>query len=442
VTTPADPSRRAFFRRFAGDIITSAAEVTRVVADLRDQSAAEASALFRDGAPAVASTGEPSAGSAVPAGFRTPFRFGDDDTLLLVDQRRLPDALVEVPIRSAVDGAAALRDMVVNGAPAIGQVAGIALALSARSNRLAQPFARQAILEAGAERLRSARPTAASPGWAVERLLDRARAIGELSEEGEAIAAAIWDEAMAIVAEATEAHGRMADLGLAILPRPEGRPLQVLTHGSTGRLAAGQFGTALGIIEAAHHAERPIHAWVSETRPSLEGARVATWELAEAGVDHTLLPDTAAGSLIAEGRVDVVLLGADRIAANGDTAGAVGSYPLALLAARHGIPFHVVAPTSTFDPATTDGPAIPIEERAADEVAIVRGVRVAPRGTRVHDPMFDVTPAELITAFITEQGILRPPFTSSIAGAVGKAAAAVVDARARRQPAAVGAGVA
>jgi methylthioribose-1-phosphate isomerase len=434
VTTPADPSRRAFFRRFAGDLIASAAEVTRVVGDLRDHSAAEASALLHDGAPAVA---------PVPAGTRTPFRFGDDDTLLLLDQRRLPDAFIEVSIRSAVDGATAMRDRVVDGAPAIGQVAAIALALSARANRLAQPFARRAILEAGAERLRSARPTAVDPRRAVDRLMARAHAIGEVSEEGEAIATAMWDEAMAIVAEATEAHGRMAEIGLAILPQPEGRPLQVLTHGSTGRLAAGQFGTALGIIEAAHHAEHSIHAWVAEPGPFLEGARVATWELAQAGVDHTLLPDGAAGSLMAAGRVDAVLVGADRIAANGDTAGVVGTYPLAVLAARHRIPFHVVAPTSTFDPATPDGSAIPIEDRAAEDVSSVQGARLAPPATRVHDPLFDVTPAELVTAFVTEQGILRSPFSPAIANAVAAAVAAADDARASRQPAAaVAAGVA
>lgn len=394
MTTPADPSRRAFFRRFAGDLITSAAEVTRVVTDLRDQSAAEASALLGDGPPAIANAPVGAvvggmAGVAVPAGFRTPFRFGDDDTLLLVDQRRLPEALVEVPIRSAVDGATAIRDRVVSGGPAIGQAAAIALALSARAYRLAQPFARRAILEAAADRLRAARPTSMNAGWAVRRLMERSRAIGELSDDGEAIAAAMWDEAMAIVAEATAAHGRIAEVGLGILAQPEDRPLQVLAHGSTGRFAGGQFGTALGIIEAAHHAERPIHAWVTESRPSLEGARVTAWELAAAGVDHTVVADAAVGSLLAAGRVDAILAGADWIAASGDTAAVVGTYSVAVLAARHGTPFHVVAPLSTFDPATPDGSGIPIE---------------------VDDLSLDVTPADLVTAFVTERGILRPPF--------------------------------
>ena len=446
MTTPVDPSRRAFFRRFAGDLIASAAEVTKVVGDLRDQSANEASALLREGTGNVggaAARGESGAvagwallggasmAGAVPSGFRTPFRLDEDDILLLVDQRRLPDALIEVPVHDANEGAAAIRDMVVRGAPAIGQVAGIALALTAKSMRLAQPYARRAILDGAAETLRAARPTAVNLGWAVDRLMARQRAIGELSEDGNAVAAAMWDEAMAIVAESTEDHGRMAEAGLALLPQPDGRALEVLTHCNTGPLAAGQFGTALGVVQAAHHAERPIHVWVDETRPYLQGARLTTWELAQAGVDHTLLPDGAAGSLMAAGRVDVVLVGADRIAANGDTANKVGTYLLAVLAARHGIPFYVVAPLATVDLATPTGAAIPIEERPADEVATIRGVRIAPRGTKVYNPAFDVTPADLVTAFVTEAGVLRPPYPEALRDAVQarasrRAAAAVV----------------
>jgi methylthioribose-1-phosphate isomerase len=216
----------------------------------------------------------------------------------------------------------------------------------------------------------------------------------------------------------------MAEAGLALLPQPDGRPLQVLTHCNTGPLAAGQFGTALGVVQAAHHAERPIHVWVDETRPYLQGARLTAWELKQAGVDHTLLADGAAASLLAAGSVDVVLVGADRIAANGDTANKVGTYPLAVLAARHGVPFYVVAPLSSVDLSTPDGAAIPIEERAADEVATVRGVRIAPLGTRVYNPAFDTTPAALVTAFVTEAGVLRPPYAGSLAEAVRSTAAA------------------
>jgi methylthioribose-1-phosphate isomerase len=308
--------------------------------------------------------------------------------------------------------------MVVRGAPAIGQVAAIGLALSARSMRLAQPYARRAVLETGADVLRRARPTAINLGWAVDRVMARYAELGELSEDGIGVAAALWDTAMTIVGEATDAHGRMAELGLELLPQPEGRPLEVLTHCNTGPLAAGQFGTALGVVQAAHHAERPIHVWVDETRPYLQGARLTTWELRQAGVEHTLIPDGAAASLLAAGRVDAVLVGAVRVAANGDTANKVGTYPLAVLAARHDVPFYVVAPTSSIDAATPDGGAIPIEERSAAEVSTVRGVAVAPSGTAVFNPAFDVTPAELVTAIVTERGVLRAPYERSIAAAL------------------------
>ena len=189
--------------------------------------------------------------------------------------------------------------------------------------------------------------------------------LGDLAEDGEAIAAAMFAEAMAIVAEATDDHGRLAEAGRAILPETE-RPLRVLTHCNTGPLACGQFGTALGIVQAAHAAERPLQVWVDETRPYLQGARLTAWELKQAGVPHTLIPDMAAGPLMARGDVDVILVGADRIAANGDTANKIGTYTLAVLAARHGIPFVVCAPLSSVDLETPDGSAIPIEDRPAD----------------------------------------------------------------------------
>jgi methylthioribose-1-phosphate isomerase len=412
VTTPVDPSRRAFFRRFAGDLIASAAELTNVVSQLREESAAEAANLLGEG-----TAGTPA--RVAPSGFRTPFRLGpDDDVLMVIDQRRLPESLVEVPVRSAPDGARAIHDRVVRGAPAIGQVGAISLALTAKSMRLAQPYARRAVLEGAADGLRGARPVTAALGRAIDRLMERYRAIGPLSEDGEGIAMAMWNEAMAIVAEATSGHGAMADAGLTLLPQPSGRPLQVLTHGNTGPLASGQFGTALGIVQAAHHAERPVHVWVDETRPDLAGARLTTWELAQAGVDHTLVPDAAAGSLLAAGQVDVVLVGAERIAANGDTANDLGTYPLAELAARHGVPFYVVAPLASVDLATPDGAAIPIEERAAEEVASVRGVRIGPPATAVFNPGVDITPAALISAIVTEAGVLRPPFGPALRAAV------------------------
>jgi methylthioribose-1-phosphate isomerase len=429
LTTPPDPDRRQFFRRFAGEVVRSAAQVVGVVGELQARSAAEASELFGGGAAteaAVGGGGLPAIGSdghplrAAPRGFRTPFRFESDDELLVIDQRRLPDVLVEVPIRTAGDAGVAIRDMVVRGAPAIGQVAAIGLALQARAARTSPPRTRRAILQGAANTLRNARPTAINLGWAVERLMARYEAIGPLTADGDAIAAALRDEALAIVAEATEDHGRMAEAGLALLPVPEGRPLRILTHCNTGPLAAGQFGTALGVVQAAHHAERPIHVWVDETRPYLQGARLTTWELDQAGVPHTLIPDMAAGPLMARGEVDVVLVGGDRVAANGDTANKLGTYTLAVLAARHGVPFYVVAPLSSVDLETPDGTSIPIEERPADEVTTIRGVRIAPVGTSVHNPSFDVTPGGLIDAIVTEEGVVRAPYASSLRAAMDR----------------------
>jgi methylthioribose-1-phosphate isomerase len=214
------------------------------------------------------------------------------------------------------------------------------------------------------------------------------------------------------------------------LPAPADRPLRVLTHCNTGPLACGQFGTALGIIQAAHYADVPLHVWVDETRPYLQGARLTAWELKQAGVPHTLLPDMAAGPLMARGEVDVILVGADRIAANGDTANKLGTYTLAVLAARHNVPFVVCAPLSSVDLATPDGDAIPIEDRAADEVTVIRGQRIAPEGTAVRNPSFDVTPAELISGIVTEEGVLRAPF--------GPALREAMDRRDARRAAAAG----
>jgi methylthioribose-1-phosphate isomerase len=308
--------------------------------------------------------------------------------------------------------------MVVRGAPAIGQVAALGLALSAERAADTKPYARRAIVRGAASALRASRPTAINLAWAVDRMIARMEAEGDLSEDGPAIAAAMRDEAHAIVAEATADHGRLAELGLAALPVKEFGPLRVLTHCNTGPLACGQFGTALGIVQAAHNDGRELQVWVDETRPYLQGARLTAWELEQAGVPHTLIPDVAAGSLMKDGEVDVVIVGADRVAANGDTANKVGTYPLAVLAARHGIPFLVAAPTSSIDLATPDGDAIVIEERPADEVLLIRGVSIAPPGTNVRNPAFDVTPAELIAAIVTEHGVHRRPYSESLAGAV------------------------
>ena len=250
----------------------------------------------------------------------------------------------------------------------------------------------------------------------------RYEALDAASASGPDIAEAMRAEADEIVAEATDDHGRLADAGLEILPDVGDRPLRLLTHCNTGPLACGQYGTALGVIQAAHHAERPLHVWVDETRPYLQGARLTAWELAQAGVPHTLIPDVAAGGLMASGEVDAILVGADRVAANGDTANKVGTYSLAVLAAHHGIPIYVCAPLSSVDLATPDGAAIPIEERPADEVTMIRGVRIAPEGTAVRNPSFDVTPAALISGIVTDEGVLRAPFGPALVDAMARRA--------------------
>ena len=417
--TPTDTNlaRRRFFRQFAGEVVQNAATVVGAAQALRETSAQAAAAILDPSTVADAPPVERRTGEA-PAGFRSPFRFGDrDDVLLVVDQRRLPEELVEFEVRSAVDAATAIRDMIVRGAPAIGQVAALGLALSANRARQQRPYARRANLRGAANALRNARPTAVNAAWAVDRMLARFEAIGGAEADGDLVARELRAEADTIVWEATNDHGRIADFGLAALPRREAGDLRLLTHCNTGPLACGQFGTALGVVQAAHHAEWPVHVWVDETRPYLQGARLTAWELQQAGVPHTLIADVAAGHLISRGAVDAIRVGADRIAANGDTANKVGTYTLAVLAERHRVPFFVVAPMTTVDLGTPDGASIPIEERSADEVLQVRGRPIAPAGTEARNPAFDVTPAELITAIVTDEGALQAPFGPALAAA-------------------------
>jgi methylthioribose-1-phosphate isomerase len=417
--TPVDLGRRRFFRQFAGELVQTAATVAGAAQALQ-RASAEAAAGILDPDAGAAMLGLADPGPSAPAGFRTPFR-EDGGGLFLIDQRQLPDSLVEVENRSAGEVAYSIREMVVRGAPAIGQVAAIGLALSAERIRDGRPYARRATLRGGANALIQSRPTAVNLRWAVDRMMARYESMGDLSDDGGAIADALRVEADAIVMEATTDHGRLAEFGLAALPVPVDGPLRILTHCNTGPLACGQFGTALGIVQVAHYAGRPLHVWVDETRPYLQGARLTAWELAQAGVPHTLIADVAAGHLMASSEVDVVIVGADRVAANGDTANKVGTYTLAVLAARHGIPFYVAAPTSSVDLDTPDGAAIPIEERKADEVTSVRGVRIAPVGTEVRNPAFDVTPAELITGIVTEEGVVRAPFEPGLRAAAAAA---------------------
>ena len=410
----ADLARRRFFRQFAGDMVQGAATVFGAAQALQRASAEAAGAILD---PAAYAQPQAPVRLPPPTGFRAAFREADG-VLYVIDQRKLPDSLEEFPVKSAAMAAATIREMIVRGAPAIGQVAAIGMALTAKANVNTRPYARRATLRGAANVLRNSRPTAVNLGWAVDRVMAAYESVGELSEDGEAIARAVRREADTIVFETTEDHGRIATFGLEALDFPEDRPLRILTHCNTGPLACGQFGTALGIVQAAHHAGRAVHVWVDETRPYLQGARLTAWELDQADVPHSLIPDVAAGHLMARGEVDVVIVGADRVAANGDTANKVGTYTLAVLASRHVIPFYVAAPVSSIDLGTATGAEIPIEERSGEEVLQFRGTRIAPPNTDVRNPAFDVTPAELISGIVTEEGVVRPPFETSLAEAV------------------------
>ena len=419
--------RRRFFRVLAGDAVRTAATLVGAAGALRDTTQEIADGVLAEGS-GPATRGDPATPVApvIPTGFMSPFRL-EEDRLVLVDQRRLPDELVEVVCESAGDVAQAIREMVVRGAPALGQVAAAGLALAAGRAKLSKPYARRAILRGSSNALVNARPTAVSIRWATNRMLARYAALGELLDDGPAVAMALREEAEAIIGEATADHAVMARLGAGLLPEPPDRPLQLLTHCNTGPLACGQIGTALGVVQALASDGRAVHVYVDETRPWLQGARLTAWELAQAGIPYTLLADVAAGWLLASGVVDAVLVGADRIAANGDTANKVGTYPLAVLAARHGVPFYVVAPTATLDGEALDGSEIKVEMRGTAEVTSLGGKRIAPVGAAAYNPSFDVTPAELITAIVTEAGVLRGPYGPSVAAAV--------EAREARRPA-------
>jgi len=303
------------------------------------------------------------------------------DRLELLDQRLLPEKTEYLACRSAEEVAQAIRDMVVRGAPAIGCAAAFGVVLSNGS-------------PAAYEVLGKSRPTAVNLFWALERM--------KKAKDLEAEARAIFEEDLA----ANRAIGRLG----AELIRERSR---VMTHCNTGALATAGYGTALGVIRASK--DKNISVIANETRPYLQGARLTAWELVQEGIPCTLITDSMAGHLMSKGEVDVVIVGADRIAANGDVANKIGTYPLAVLAKRHGIPFYVAAPCSTFDPKIPDGSRIPIEERPADEVTGYRGARWTPQGVSLRNPAFDVTPAELITGIICERGIASPPYRESIA---------------------------
>ncbi|MGQ0548071.1 MAG: S-methyl-5-thioribose-1-phosphate isomerase [Armatimonadota bacterium] len=337
----------------------------------------------------------------------------EDGVVRLVDQTRLPEESLVVTCRTPEDLYEAIRAMRVRGAPAIGVAAAYGIALAAAQARRDSAEAALAAVEAAAARLAEARPTAVNLRWAVARMLEVARRTDDPANRAERLRA----EADAIAAEDVAANQAIGRWGAEQI-RPGER---IMTYCHTGGLATAGFGTAFGILRAAHEAGKGISVLACETRPVMQGARLTAWELREHGIPATLITDNAAGALMARGEVDRVIVGADRIAANGDVANKIGTYTLAVLAGAHDLPFMVAAPTSTIDLATPTGEAIPIEERAADEVTHAGGRRIAPQGITARNPAFDVTPHRLITAIVTETGVTTPPYSQSLAALVAAA---------------------
>jgi len=327
------------------------------------------------------------------------------DALEVLDQTRLPHEVRVLRLRDWREVVEAIRGMRVRGAPAIGAAGAYALALAAREAS-GEPGSFEARLHQAAEEIRNARPTAVNLQGAVDRLM---RCL-DPHRDPRANAEALLREAHQILEEEAEANRRLSLLGAAQI-RPGER---ILTLCNTGALATVGMGTALGILRAAYASGKGIHVYVCETRPVLQGARLTTWELLQEGIPFHLLPDAAAGWLMARGMVDRVIVGADRIAANGDVANKIGTYTLAVLSRHHGIPFWVAAPRSTVDLATPSGAAIPIESRDPREVTHIGGIPVAPEGTPVLNDAFDVTPAELVSAIVTDAGIATPPYEESL----------------------------
>ena len=339
-----------------------------------------------------------------------------DDCVVMVDQRKLPGKEVYVKLRTAREVARAIEKMVIRGAPAIGVAAAMGLALGVRKSRAKGSAALAGEFYKLCDMMAGTRPTAVNLFWAIDRMKgvfsDAVRA-GRSPEEIDRLMVAeaerVHDEDIACC-RALGAHGA------ALLPDAG----CVLTHCNAGALATGGYGTALGVIRAAVEGGKRIAVYADETRPFLQGSRLTAWELLRDGIATTIVTDGMAGSLFRKGRVDTVVVGADRIAANGDVANKIGTYTVAVLAREHGVPFYVAAPTSTIDLATADGDGIPIEERSAREVTHVGSARVAAEGVGVWNPAFDVTPHRFVAGIITERGVCRPPYDESLAAIHGQ----------------------
>jgi len=337
----------------------------------------------------------------------------DADGVVLLDQTRLPSEEIYRTCSSVEEVATAIEDLVVRGAPAIACAAALGVALAARSSRATTVEGLVAEVEAAGERLARTRPTAVNLFWAIDRMRGRLREVAPAGEL-EAVREALVEEADRILQEDVAANRALGDAGVELVPDlPTGA--RVLTHCNAGALATSGHGTALGVVRSAVASGRKLRVFADETRPFLQGARLTAWELVRDEIPVTVVTDGMAGHLMYRGQVDLVIVGADRIAANGDVANKIGTYSLAVLARENDVPFYVAAPVSTIDYETPDGDAIPIEERSADEVLRWHGERLAPEAASARHPAFDVTPARLVTAIVSERGIARPPYPESLA---------------------------
>jgi methylthioribose-1-phosphate isomerase len=321
----------------------------------------------------------------------------------ILDQRALPEARIERDLETADQVADAIRTLQVRGAPLIGIAAAMGLVAGLRSHRGARRDVFLARLTELAGVLGATRPTAVNLGWALERM---GRAVRDAPGDGGVIWERLATEAEAIFEEDRAMCRRIGEFGLPLVP--DGA--RVMTHCNAGALATGGIGTALAPIYLAHQAGRRVQVYVGETRPLLQGARLTAWELTDAGVPCTILADSAAGALLRGANVDVIVVGADRVAANGDFANKIGTYALAVLAFHHGVPFYCAAPSSTIDPNVATGAGIPIEQRSPEELTTLAGRPIAPPNAGVLNPAFDVTPARFVKGYVTDRGIVHPPF--------------------------------
>jgi methylthioribose-1-phosphate isomerase len=332
------------------------------------------------------------------------------DRVRILDQRRLPQEVRYLDCRNASAVAEAIRTLAIRGAPAIGVAAAMGIALAGRKDQSGQPDTFRRTLLKVCREMKETRPTAVNLFWAVDRMkkiLDQVPSHG-VDETRERLV----KEALQILREDIEVNRRIGAHGKRLIKNGDG----VLTHCNAGALATGGYGTALGVIYAAWNEGKRFHVFVDETRPMLQGCRLTAWELVQEKILSTVITDNMAGVLMKEGKINLVLVGADRIARNGDTANKIGTYGLAVLSKWHGIPFYVAAPTSTLDLTVATGLDIPIEQRDVREVTHFRGCPIAPKGVKAFNPAFDVTPHSMIHAIITEKGIIRKPFERNMKG--------------------------